>query len=155
MIKRFIQIAEHLLIFQNYNSLLAIMGGLAHYSISRLTKAWRLCNLKIFKKLKRITSPKRNFSKIRRLYNGANFPCIPPLVIMLRDLLYIQDGNISFKNDFINLEKMVLYAKIVGRIYNNRDSPYSFVKVQFIQNYIQNFEVLSEEELERKSKECE
>jgi len=74
---------------------------------------------------------------------------------MLRDLLYIQDGNVSFKNDFINLEKMVLYAKIVGRIYNNRDSPYSFVKVQFIQNYIQNFEVLSEEELERKSKECE
>jgi len=74
---------------------------------------------------------------------------------MMRDMLYIQDGNESFKNGLINLEKMVLFAKILGRIYNTRDSPYSFVKVQFLQNYILNYDILSEEELERKSKLCE
>jgi len=69
-------------------------------------------------------------------------------------LLYVQDGNESFDdNDLLNLEKMILFAKIIGRIHNTKKAaPYAFVKVSFIQNYIQNYEVFTDEELEIKSK---
>jgi len=53
VIKHFLQVAEHLLIFQNFNSLLALMGGLSHWAISRLNKAWKITNTKIYKKLKK------------------------------------------------------------------------------------------------------
>jgi len=161
VIKQFLQIAEHLLLFQNFNSLIAVMGGLEHFGVSRLTKAWKLLkNQKLYKKLRRITNPKRNFVKLRNLYNISNSPYIPPLVLLFRDLVYIQDGNVSFinKNDWVllNLEKMILFAKIVGKVFNaKKDTPYPFVKVSFIQKYIESYETLSDDELERRSILCE
>jgi len=152
VIKHILHVAENLIIFQNFNALIAIMGGLENFSISRLNKSKKMKTNPVFKKLRKITSPKRNFSKIRKLCSGSN-PFIPPLVIMLRDILYVQEGNDSFIKNFMNVEKMILFAKIIGNIYNiTKGTYYAFTKVSFIQSYIQNYEVLTDEELEKKIK---
>ncbi len=81
IIKSFIQIAQICKECKNFNSLLSIVSGLDHLTVTRLKDTWeRVSNKykKIFQDLKGLLDPSFNMNKYRNLIRNENIQ--PPIV---------------------------------------------------------------------------
>jgi len=149
---KFLNIAEKLIILQNFNSLLAIVHGLCHFTIQGLAETMKLVDRDKFNKIEQIGSPIKNFRILRGHYDSANPPFIPPQALILHDLSLIGHGNdtiISDKNKIINVDKVILLGKIFNRLEKNKEVPYLFCKVDLIQKFLTNLKlIISDTELE-------
>ncbi|CCD26429.1 mitotic regulator LTE1 NDAI_0H02550 [Naumovozyma dairenensis CBS 421] len=123
-IQRFIHVAEHCRIFQNYNTLMEIVLALSSTIVQKFTEAWRLIepgDLLTWEKLKEIPSLHGNYSTIRNLLNSVDpmKGCIPFIVVYLSDL-----SLNSQKHDWIVEDKIINYNKFQ-------------TNVQIVKNFIQ------------------
>lgn len=123
-IQRFIHVAEHCRVFQNYNTLMEIVLALSSTVVQKFADAWRLIepgDLLTWEGLRHIPSLDRNYCTIRKLLNNINpiTGCIPFIVVYLSDLS-------------LNSEKRTWFVdkKVVN--YNKFDT-----NVQIVKNFIQ------------------
>jgi len=99
-IKRVIKMGERFKELKNYNSLCAILGALNSSPIHRLKLAWQRVpekTLNQFESFKQIFINTRNFRNFRTLFRQVSPPAIPYFGLFLQDLVFIDDGNDSFK----------------------------------------------------------
>jgi len=138
---KFLFVAEKLLLFHNYNSFLAMVHGLGHLSIRRMTNTMKHVDSERFNRIEQIAFPLKNFRVLRELYDYAQYPFIPPLALIFRDLTFIDSGNFDYadnKKEIINVEKLVLFGKILVKQNRNKELPSSFLKVDLIQKFLLN-----------------
>ncbi|XP_039626715.1 RAS guanyl-releasing protein 4 isoform X1 [Polypterus senegalus] len=113
---KFIHVAQKLRLLQNFNTLMAVIGGLCHSSISRLKETTSYLSQEVTKTLNEMTdllSSHSNFSIYRRVYNECSGFKIPILGVHLKDLVSLNEALPDYLEDTkINLSKL-------QHLYNN------------------------------------
>ncbi|XP_034459361.1 RAS guanyl-releasing protein 4 isoform X1 [Hippoglossus hippoglossus] len=114
---KFIHVAQKLRSLQNFNTLMAVTGGLCHSSISRLKDTSNLLPPDVTKALSEMTellSSRSNYSNYRRLYNECSGFKVPILGVHLKDLISLNEALPDYiDGDKINLSKLQhLYSNI-------------------------------------------
>uniref|UniRef100_A0A674MY90 RAS guanyl releasing protein 4 n=1 Tax=Takifugu rubripes TaxID=31033 RepID=A0A674MY90_TAKRU len=114
---KFIHVAQKLRALQNFNTLMAVTGGLCHSSISRLKDTFNLLPPDITKALSELTellSSRSNYVNYRRVYNECSGFKVPILGVHLKDLISLNEALPDYiSEDKINLSKLQhLYSNI-------------------------------------------
>ncbi|XP_054650080.1 RAS guanyl-releasing protein 4 isoform X1 [Dunckerocampus dactyliophorus] len=114
---KFIHVAQRLRALQNFNTLMAVTGGLCHSSISRLKDTYNLLPPDITKVLSEMTdllSSRSNYSNYRRLYSECSGFKVPILGVHLKDLISLNEALPDYMDkDKINLSKLQhIYSNI-------------------------------------------
>ncbi|XP_030008805.1 RAS guanyl-releasing protein 4 [Sphaeramia orbicularis] len=114
---KFIHVAQKLRSLQNFNTLMAVTGGLCHSSISRLKDTANLLPPDVTKALSEMTellSSRSNYSNYRRVYNECSGFKVPILGVHLKDLISLNEALPDYVDgDKINLGKLQhLYSNI-------------------------------------------
>ncbi|CAG10652.1 unnamed protein product, partial [Tetraodon nigroviridis] len=114
---KFIHVAERLHVMHNYNTLMAVVGGLCHSSISRLKDTTSHVNGDVTKVLNEMTdllSSCRNYDNYRQAYNRCTGFKIPILGVHLKDLISVNEAMSDYVEDSkVNVQKLqALYSHI-------------------------------------------
>ncbi|XP_051934864.1 RAS guanyl-releasing protein 4 isoform X1 [Hippocampus zosterae] len=107
---KFIHVAQRLRALQNFNTLMAVTGGLCHSAISRLKDTYNLLPPDVTKALSEMTellSSRSNYSNYRRLYSECSGFKVPILGVHLKDLISLNEALPDYVDgDKINLSKL-------------------------------------------------
>ncbi|XP_047208338.1 ras guanyl-releasing protein 3 isoform X2 [Girardinichthys multiradiatus] len=111
VITKYIHVAQKLLHLQNFNTLMAVVGGLSHSSICRLkeTHAYLAPEvLKIWNEMTELVSSNNNYSNYRKAFNQCRGFKIPILGVHLKDLIAVHVVFPDWVSDssMVNLVKM-------------------------------------------------
>ncbi|MBN3286383.1 GRP1 protein, partial [Polyodon spathula] len=113
---KFIRVAQKLRQLQNFNTLMAVIGGLSHSSISRLKETSSILPQDVNKALSEMTellSSSSNYGWYRRVYADCSGFKIPILGVHLKDLVSLNEALPDYLEDNkINLSKL-------QRVYGN------------------------------------
>ncbi|XP_069500429.1 RAS guanyl-releasing protein 4-like [Ambystoma mexicanum] len=115
---KFIHVTQKLRQLQNFNTLMAVVGGLCHSAISRLKETHAHLSQEVIKTLNEMTellSSSSNYSTYRRVYGECQGFKIPILGVHLKDLVSLNEALPSLLEDNkINLTKLQsLYHQIL------------------------------------------
>ncbi|XP_069799430.1 RAS guanyl-releasing protein 4 [Dendropsophus ebraccatus] len=115
---KFIQVTQKLRKLQNFNTLMAVIGGLCHSAISRLKETHSYLSHDVLKTLSGMTellSSSSNYSTYRRVYNECGGFKIPILGVQLKDLVSLNEALPHYlDNGKINVSKLQsLYQHIL------------------------------------------
>lgn len=92
VITKFIHVAQKLLHLQNFNTLMAVVGGLSHSSICRLKETHAFLApevLKTWSDLTELVSSSNNYSSYRKSFSECRGLKIPILGVHLKDLIAV------------------------------------------------------------------
>ncbi|XP_029468662.1 RAS guanyl-releasing protein 2 isoform X2 [Rhinatrema bivittatum] len=92
VITQFVKVAQKLLQLQNFNTLMAVVGGLSHSSISRLKETQGLVSpetTKIFEGLTELVTSCGNYSQYRKRFSECAGFRFPILGVHLKDLIAV------------------------------------------------------------------
>uniref|UniRef100_A0A3B3DUG8 RAS guanyl releasing protein 3 (calcium and DAG-regulated) n=1 Tax=Oryzias melastigma TaxID=30732 RepID=A0A3B3DUG8_ORYME len=109
VISKYIHVAQKLLLLQNFNTLMAVVGGLSHSSISRLKETHSyLAPEQIWSEMTELVSSSNNYSCYRKAFNECRGFKIPILGVHLKDLIAVHVVFPDWVGDSnkINLVKM-------------------------------------------------
>ncbi|XP_054469389.1 RAS guanyl-releasing protein 1-like [Anoplopoma fimbria] len=114
---KFIHVAKNLHLRHNYNTLMAVVGGLCHSSISRLKDTTSHVPSEVTKVLNEMTdllSSCRNYDNYRQAYNRCTSFKIPILGVHLKDLISVNEAMSDYVEDNkVNVQKLqALYSHI-------------------------------------------
>ncbi|XP_060734886.1 RAS guanyl-releasing protein 1-like [Tachysurus vachellii] len=114
---KFIYVAQNLQQMQNFNSLMAVVGGLCHTSISRLKDTCTHVpneNTKVLNEMTDLLSSSRNYDNYRQAYSRSTGFKIPILGVHLKDLITVNEAMTDYlDNKKINVQKLqALYSHI-------------------------------------------
>lgn len=125
---KFIHVAQKLRCLQNFNTLMAVTGGLCHSSISRLKDTISLLPPDITKALSEMTellSSRSNYINYRRVYSECSSFKVPILGVHLKDLISLNEALPDYLDgDKINLSKLQhLFSNISELLAVHRCTP--------------------------------
>ncbi|XP_044292660.1 RAS guanyl-releasing protein 1 [Varanus komodoensis] len=107
---KFIHVAQKLHQLQNFNTLMAVIGGLCHSSISRLkeTSSHVPHDIhKVFSEMTELLSSCRNYDNYRRAYNECSNFKIPILGVHLKDLISLYEAMPDYLEEKkVNIHKL-------------------------------------------------
>ncbi|GAA6221197.1 ras guanyl-releasing protein 3 [Lates japonicus] len=111
VIAKYIHVAQKLLQLQNFNTLMAVVGGLSHSSISRLKETHSYLApevLKIWNEMTELVSSSNNYSCYRKAFSECQGFKIPILGVHLKDLIAVHVVFPDWVDDSnkVNLVKM-------------------------------------------------
>jgi len=151
-LNRFIFIAQKCYELNNFNAVMEILSALNSSAVHRLKQTWDLLpakSLEVFENLVTLMNPEGNFNNFRDALRKSKPPVVPYLGLFLTDLVFITEGNPDTVPDtsLINWWKANLIASVIRDMQQYQDSPYNLEKVEVIQDYLLNRQVLEDEEL--------
>ncbi|TSO67475.1 RAS guanyl-releasing protein 1 [Bagarius yarrelli] len=125
---KFIYVAQNLQQMQNYNSLMAVVGGLCHTSISRLKDTCTHVpneTTKVLNEMTDLLSSSRNYENYRHAYSKSTGFKIPILGVHLKDLIAVNEAMTDYMdNGKINVQKLqALYNHIIELIQLQQNPP--------------------------------
>lgn len=125
VLKHWIKIGERCAQLRNYNTLMAIMCALNSSTIARLKRTWDGLNRvqkSALEQLRLITDHQRNYAVYRSNIRQASTPCLPFLGLYLTDLVFVDEGNPSYRPSrssgrmLINFDKHQKSARIISEL---------------------------------------
>eukprot|EP01130_Rhizamoeba_saxonica_P012437 TRINITY_DN5245_c0_g1_i1.p1 TRINITY_DN5245_c0_g1~~TRINITY_DN5245_c0_g1_i1.p1 ORF type:complete len:727 (-),score=154.16 TRINITY_DN5245_c0_g1_i1:246-2426(-) len=141
LIEKFIDIADHCANLHNYTGCMAILGGLDHLAIRRLSTSWGMISkyhTERLNEMKVVTSTGQNFQELRDIVAelvGRN-SAVPYLGLYLSDLVRVDAGGLKKIDGLINFTLCRRIAAIVIELINWSRDPYRFLWVTFIRDRI-------------------
>ncbi|XP_054859700.1 rap guanine nucleotide exchange factor 3 isoform X2 [Eublepharis macularius] len=126
LLRKFIKLAAHLKDQKNLNSFFAVMFGLGHSSISRLSRTWEKLphkTRKLYSSLERMLDPSWNHRVYRLAMAKLTPPIIPFMPLLLKDMTFIHEGNRTLVENLVNFEKLRMMAKAVRLVHCCRSHP--------------------------------
>eukprot|EP01125_Pyxidicula_operculata_P022116 TRINITY_DN889_c0_g1_i4.p1 TRINITY_DN889_c0_g1~~TRINITY_DN889_c0_g1_i4.p1 ORF type:complete len:669 (-),score=124.48 TRINITY_DN889_c0_g1_i4:415-2421(-) len=148
-----IQIASHLAELHNYNSLMSVYLALSHTTVSKLYQSWKGLpgkSLHLWKKIDNLMNPNNNFNALRSRIKEVLPPMIPCQEIVLKDLLYQNEGSQDYLSDqlpIINMRKLDIIGKIISSVLSCQVAPYKFVKQSVIHKVLLNIPKIDSDHL--------
>nr|XP_057938597.1 rap guanine nucleotide exchange factor 4 isoform X3 [Doryrhamphus excisus] len=128
LLKKFIKIASHCKDHRNLNACFAIVMGLSHPAVSRLSQTWEKLPGK-FKKFhgefEKLMDPSRNHRAYRLTVAKLEPPIIPFMPLLIKDMTFTHEGNKTFIDNLVNFEKMRMIANTLKIVRNCRSQPFS------------------------------
>nr|XP_020634675.1 rap guanine nucleotide exchange factor 3 isoform X1 [Pogona vitticeps] len=126
LLRKFIKIAAHLKDQKNLNSFFAVMFGLSHSAISRLSRTWEKLphkTRKLYGTMERMLDPSWNHRVYRLAMAKLAPPMIPFMPLLLKDMTFIHEGNCTSMENLVNFEKLRMIAKAVRLVHRCRSHP--------------------------------
>eukprot|EP01102_Stenamoeba_stenopodia_P020903 TRINITY_DN829_c0_g1_i6.p1 TRINITY_DN829_c0_g1~~TRINITY_DN829_c0_g1_i6.p1 ORF type:complete len:613 (+),score=53.27 TRINITY_DN829_c0_g1_i6:223-2061(+) len=157
LICRFIELARHLRDLNNFNGMMEIISALNSNFLQRLRQAWKVLpqkHLEIWEDLGKIVDPIQSYRNYRKILRSTKPPLIPFQGVYLTDLTFIEQNAEKTENGFHNFEKLSMISKVCLEVKRFQSVPYMLDPVNFIQDYLSNPKILSEDELWACSKLC-
>ena len=165
MLKHLVAIAWECFQINSFNAAHEIVAAFDSAAVHRLKQTWHELarhHVKTVSKLRKLCaacSPENNRKAPRELLQKCTPPCVPYLGIFLSDLTFIEEGNpdkvvlrstadesraSTCERDgsphatvsLINFEKRRKVAEVIRRIQTYQDTPYKFVVVEGIREYL-------------------
>ncbi|XP_019852599.1 PREDICTED: ras guanine nucleotide exchange factor K-like isoform X1 [Amphimedon queenslandica] len=150
-IQGFIQICNHLHLMNNFCTLMALLNGLAHHSINRLTKTFGKLDRVLHKRLNELQEmarPDDNFKLLREHLKKASNSCIPYLQLYMSDLAFLDNCSPNFhKDNLINFSKFRLIYHQIRDLILRQDKSYNFEEVPALQESLLKFAFLDDDTL--------
>jgi len=97
--------------------------------------------LRKWQEFEELVTPMFNFGALREAYQNSTAPTIYPILILVKDLTFIEDGNLDWRNKnakILNFEKMRLLGHVIAQIKEAQHVHYPFSFVNIIQAYLEN-----------------
>ncbi|KAM3847065.1 rap guanine nucleotide exchange factor 3 isoform 3-T3 [Vipera latastei] len=126
LLRKFIKLAAHLKDQRNLNSFFAVMFGLSHSAISRLSRTWEKLphkTRKLYGTMERMLDPSWNHRVYRLAVAKLSPPMIPFMPLLLKDMTFIHEGNRTLVENLVNFEKLRMMAKAVHLVHHCRSHP--------------------------------
>ncbi|XP_010846230.1 PREDICTED: RAS guanyl-releasing protein 1 isoform X2 [Bison bison bison] len=124
---KFIQVAQKLHQLQNFNTLMAVIGGLCHSSISRLKETSSHVPHEINKVLGEMTellSSCRNYDNYRRAYGECTDFKIPILGVHLKDLISLYEAMPDYLEEGkVNVHKLLALYNHINELVQLQEVP--------------------------------
>lgn len=169
MIEYFVDVAKECINIGNFNSLMAILGGLNNSSVQRLKKTWSKVNKEKFEMLEHLSNPCGNFSSYRSSLKAALWRSevasddrerivVPFFSVLLKDIFMLNENkNIPNRtsNGHVNFGKMWELTKNVNEFMSWKQIECPFERCPPVLNYLLTNPVFSENSLSSASFECE
>nr|XP_020455535.1 ras guanyl-releasing protein 3 [Monopterus albus]XP_020455536.1 ras guanyl-releasing protein 3 [Monopterus albus]XP_020455537.1 ras guanyl-releasing protein 3 [Monopterus albus]XP_020455538.1 ras guanyl-releasing protein 3 [Monopterus albus]XP_020455539.1 ras guanyl-releasing protein 3 [Monopterus albus] len=139
VITKYIHVAQKLLQLQNFNTLMAVVGGLSHSSISRLKETHFYLApevVKIWSEMTELVSSSNNYSCYRKVFSECQGFKIPILGVHLKDLIavhvvfpdWVDDGNkvnlVKMHQLYMTFNELVSLQSAVAQVEPNMDLIY-------------------------------
>jgi len=133
--------------------LMEIVCGLSMWVVDRLFANHKLPKKydTMLEKLKTLMDPRHSFAAYRTKLKESKGDALPYLGIFLRDVTFIEDGNLDFSGDTrINVEKLTLLSDQMQQLeqYQAADCPRKFDLDEALLNSLRKLEFVPEEQLE-------
>ncbi|KAK2832661.1 hypothetical protein Q5P01_016550 [Channa striata] len=139
VITKYIHVAQNLLQLQNFNTLMAVVGGLSHSSICRLKETHSYLApevMKIWSEMTELVSSSNNYSCYRKAFNECQGFKIPILGVHLKDLIAVhvvfpdwaEDSNkvnlVKMHQLYMTFNELVSLQSAVAQVEPNMDLIY-------------------------------
>uniref|UniRef100_A0A0M3HXV6 Ras guanyl-releasing protein 3 n=1 Tax=Ascaris lumbricoides TaxID=6252 RepID=A0A0M3HXV6_ASCLU len=131
IITKFVSVAKHLRKLNNFNTLMAVIGGVSHSNIARLSKTTSALSPDIKKDLASLTqllSTQSNFAHYRAALNEtANCFRIPVMGVHLKDLIALQakEGDID-RSRMVTRGRVLNLAHLLSFFVSFNRTPHNF-----------------------------
>ncbi|VDO99122.1 unnamed protein product [Soboliphyme baturini] len=127
IIMKFVWVAEHLRHLNNFNTLMAVVGGLTHSALARLRKT-SLCISQecrtTLTEFSNLLSSDSNFSAYRKALNSCHTYRIPIIGVHLKDLIALHSATPDYvSEDLINCRKLTQLVLIFKHLVLDLDRP--------------------------------
>ncbi|KAJ0008916.1 hypothetical protein NQD34_016331 [Periophthalmus magnuspinnatus] len=124
---KFIHVAQSLHVMHNFNTLMAVVGGLCHSSISRLKDTTSHVPSEVTKVLNEMTdllSSRRNYDNYRQAYHKVTGFKIPILGVHLKDLISVNEAMSDYVEDNkVNVQKLQALYNHINELIQLQQSP--------------------------------
>jgi len=160
IIAHIIAIMNHSLLYNNYHVVTALLAALQQIAISRLKKSWALVppkSMQLFSEIATHMDPEGNWKHYRDKMNSTKAPpFIPYIGLVIQDIMFIDDGNLTKKRDseslpeLINWDKCMSIGAIFKRLIEHSDYCYPFVylpEIEFVFNEAMNHRMKNDKEI--------
>ncbi|XP_044071062.1 ras guanyl-releasing protein 3 isoform X2 [Siniperca chuatsi] len=139
VITKYIHVAQKLLQLQNFNTLMAVVGGLSHSSISRLKETHPYLSpevVKIWSEMTELVSSNNNYSCYRKAFIECQGFKIPILGVHLKDLIavhvvfpdWVDESNkvnlVKMHQLYMTFNELVSLQSAVAQVEPNMDLIY-------------------------------
>uniref|UniRef100_A0A668AE95 RAS guanyl releasing protein 3 (calcium and DAG-regulated) n=1 Tax=Myripristis murdjan TaxID=586833 RepID=A0A668AE95_9TELE len=139
VITKYINVAQKLLQLQNFNTLMAVVGGLSHSSISRLKETHSHLApevTKIWNEMTELVSSNSNYCGYRKAFSECQGFKIPILGVHLKDLIavhvvfpdWVEDGSkvnlVKMQQLYMTFNELVSLQSAVAQVEPNMDLIY-------------------------------
>jgi len=97
--------------------------------------------LEKWKRFEELVSPLANFGLLREACAKSSPPVIPPISLILKDLIFIEEGNDTWydkTNSILNFGKLRLLGRVALMLRQSTSERYVLSTVPFIQHYLKN-----------------
>jgi hypothetical protein len=145
-----IKVAEHLYQLNNFNLLMAFIGGMNNSCILRLKWTKALLPKKsaeTLEKLEKIMSSDGSYKNYREMLSSVSPPCLPYIGVHLSDLIFIEDGNPDEVSGLINWDKRSLVHRVIDLLGQYQNNKYNLTPVPSIAAFFETMSPPSEKEL--------
>jgi len=127
-VQKFIRVAMYCKQYNNFNSLMALLGGLSMWQVVRIVPENKLKERSRTQReqLDTLMHPQNNWLNYRTELKKVKGPVLPYLGLFLRDITFIEEGNVDYlATDIINFEKIMLLGEQLNQIESFQCSDFS------------------------------
>ncbi|KAL6047267.1 Guanine-nucleotide dissociation stimulator CDC25 [Balamuthia mandrillaris] len=150
---KFINIAQHLKAFNNFNSVMEVMAGFNSAAVHRLKHtraALSERSKELLEELEKTLSADGAYKNYRDSLSRVDPPCLPYLGVFLTDLTFIEE-NPDKAQGLINFAKRRLIYTVISKIQTYQQMSYNLQPVHQIRQFLLNLPNVDEQELYRLS----
>jgi len=130
IIQYLLKVAQCLIEYRSFESLMAIFLAFNFSCISRLTELWKSLSAKYIielKVLENLMSPQNNFKGYREIWQKTNPPAVPCQEVYLRDILFHTEGTENFvKPRLLDCLKLDILGEIIEKVRVYKTVLYNF-----------------------------
>jgi hypothetical protein len=149
-LKKFIQVCDLLFELGNFNGLMEVVAGLSLGCVQRLHKTWSLAGSGLkstFEKFSHIMTTKQNFQTYRHALSGTKLPAVPYVGVLLRDLIFIEEGNpLRLANGFFNFDRISLLGRLMLEIQQFKRVSYDIPVLPNVQAFFASLKALDNDD---------
>ena len=153
-LEKIVNVAEHLLRLNNYQTTMSIIGGLNSASVLRM-KILRAQSGKALEKLQMIEqtmNSELSYKTYRGQIKHAAPPVLPFIGVHLSDLIFIEDGNPNFLmgqggRELINWEKRAMTYRVIAEVTGYQGEGYNLKYNSLLSGFINHLSPPSDKDL--------
>lgn len=137
--------------------MMTVLSALQSTPVHRLKSLWSSLSSRVRSSFNTMVGLTENrFAGVRSELTSMEPPCIPYLGMYLTELTFLEDGNADeVEGGLVNFFKRERVAQVIKAIQSFQKTPYFFVRIPGLVQYISEYAVLDEEALYAASLEVE